>query len=86
MTNRKFRDRSSGYQQSHDIAIIGMACWYPGAQNLLQLWENILTKRQQFRKMLDGRLPLSDYHTANRAAPDKTYGDKATFLEGFEFD
>jgi enediyne polyketide synthase len=86
MTNRKFRDRSSGYQQSHDIAIIGMACWYPGAQNLLQLWENILTKRQQFRKMLDGRLPLSDYHTANRAAPDKTYGDKASFLEGFEFD
>ncbi|MGE0763392.1 MAG: SDR family NAD(P)-dependent oxidoreductase [Bdellovibrionales bacterium] len=69
-----------------DIAIIGMACWYPGAQDLVQLWENVLTKRRQFRRMLDTRLPLHDYQDDNPAAMDKTYGKRAAFLEGFEFD
>ncbi|NEO45906.1 MAG: hypothetical protein F6K55_17960, partial [Moorea sp. SIO4A3] len=32
------------------IAVIGMGCYYPGANNLRQLWENILTRRRQFRR------------------------------------
>ena len=82
----KQKKKNQSTHQPTDIAVIGMSCWYPGAQNLLQFWENILGKRQQFRRMLDGRLPIADYHNPNRQAPDKTYGDKAAFLEGFEFD
>ena len=82
----KQKKKNQTTHQPTDIAVIGMSCWYPGAQNLLQFWENILGKRQQFRRMLDGRLPIADYHNPNRQAPDKTYGDKAAFLEGFEFD
>ncbi|QXP88039.1 type I polyketide synthase [Methylococcus capsulatus] len=68
------------------IAVIGMACRYPGAGNLLQLWENILSRRQQFREIPDVRLPLADYYDPDPAAPDKTYGRKAAVLDGFEFD
>ncbi|MDF9393821.1 MULTISPECIES: type I polyketide synthase [Methylococcus] len=73
-------------QTAQPIAVIGMACRYPGAGNLLQLWENILSRRQQFREIPDVRLPLADYYDPDPAAPDKTYGRKAAVLDGFEFD
>lgn len=69
-----------------DIAIIGMACWYPGARNLIQNWENILAKRRQYRRILDKRLPLSDYYDPKKSTPDKTYGKYACYIDGFEFD
>ncbi|MDQ3230418.1 MAG: hypothetical protein M3Q07_01245, partial [Pseudobdellovibrionaceae bacterium] len=72
--------------QGEGIAIIGMSCWYPGAQTLVEFWENILSKRQQFRRMPDERLPLDQYHSLDRSMPDKTYGTEAAVMDGFEFD
>ncbi|MBF0503524.1 MAG: SDR family NAD(P)-dependent oxidoreductase [Candidatus Omnitrophica bacterium] len=71
---------------SSDIAVIGLACYYPGASNIKELWENILARRIQFRRMLDQRLPLSEYYDADAKASDKTYLTKAAFLENFVFD
>ncbi|MFO1428675.1 MAG: SDR family NAD(P)-dependent oxidoreductase [Candidatus Competibacteraceae bacterium] len=72
--------------ERNKIAVIGMAGWYPGAQSLRQLWENVLTKRQQFREMVDCRLPLSDYYDPDKNAPDKVYSRKAAYIENFDFD
>lgn len=69
-----------------DIAVIGTACYYPGASNIKELWENILARRVQFRRMLDKRLPLGEYYDEDAKAPDKTYLIKAAFLENFQFD
>ncbi len=68
------------------IAIIGIACYYPEARNPLQLWENILARRRQFRRFPDQRLPPDEYHDSDKSAPDKTYGVKGAFIDGFEFD
>jgi acyl transferase domain-containing protein/acyl-CoA thioesterase FadM/acyl carrier protein len=68
------------------IAIIGMACHYPGAQDLRSFWENILTRRRQFRSFPDSRFPLAEYYDPDPAAPDKTYCPKAGLLDGFSFD
>ncbi len=73
-------------QPSSGVAIIGMSCWYPGAPSLLEFWENILARRQQFRRMPDQRLPLDQYQDSNRSTPDKTYGTEAAVLDGFDFD
>jgi len=72
--------------KSHGVAIIGIACWYPGARNPLELWENILARRRQFRRMPDVRLPLSDYFHPDPKVPDKTYGDQAAVIDGYEYD
>ncbi len=69
-----------------DIAVIGVGCYYPGAANVSELWENILARRVQFRRMLDQRLPLSDYYDEDPKSTDKTYLTKAAFLENFQFD
>jgi len=39
------------------IAVIGMACVYPGAQSPAELWENVLAQRESFRKIPPQRLP-----------------------------
>src|SRR5580658_9839858 len=71
---------------STPIAIVGIACRYPDAASPAELWENVLAGRRAFRRIPDERMRLEDYWSADRAAPDKFYSDKAAVIEGFEFD
>lgn len=75
-----------GQTKNNTIAIIGISCHYPGAETLLQLWENILSRRQQFRSPPNIRLPLSDYYDSDPKTSDKTYGSRMAVIDGFEFD
>jgi enediyne polyketide synthase len=68
------------------IAIIGLGCRYPDARSPRELWENVLSRRQSFRRMPDERLPLSEYGDSDRSAPDATYGTRAAVIDGFDFD
>ena len=71
---------------SSSIAVIGLACRYPDATTPRELWENVLARRRQFRRMPDCRLPLADYYDADKKAPDKTYVRQAALIDGFDFD
>ena len=82
----KLSQESTSPALNSDIAVIGIGCYYPGASNVRELWENILSRRVQFRRMLDQRLPLADYYNEDSKFPDKTYLTKAAFLENFQFD
>jgi len=81
-----FTSYNNSASPTSDIAVIGVACYYPGASNTKELWENILARRVQFRRMLDQRLPLSKYYDPDPKAPDKTYLTKAAFIENYQFD
>jgi enediyne polyketide synthase len=72
--------------QNCRIAVIGIGCYYPGANSPLQLWENILARRRQFREMPDVRLPNADYYDPDPLVPNKTYQNKAAVLDGYQFD
>ncbi|MFT3776263.1 MAG: SDR family NAD(P)-dependent oxidoreductase [Minicystis sp.] len=69
-----------------EIAVVGIGCWYPGARNPKELWENILGRRRQFRRMPDVRLPLAEYHHPDKRVSDKTYGARAAVIDGYDFD
>ena len=56
--------------------------WYPGAQSPAQLWANILSKRQAFRRFREERMPAALYHSADPRAEDRTHGE----LDGLVFD
>ena len=71
---------------SSAIAVVGMGCQYPGAKDLKQLWSNILAKRRQFRQLPSVRLPKAEYYDGDPSVADKTYGDRAALIDGFEFD
>ena len=68
------------------IAVIGLGCWYPGARNPGEFWENILSRRLEFRSIPDERLPLADYCDPDGESPDKMYAKRAAVMDGFEFD
>ncbi len=68
------------------IAVVGLGCWYPGARDPRQLWENVLSRRREFRRFLDQRLPVADYHDPDRTVPDKVYTRRAAYIDGFVFD
>jgi enediyne polyketide synthase len=69
----------------HQIAVIGVGCYYPGAKDKKELWGNILSRRRQFREMPYCRLPISDYYDKNNS-PDKTYSRHVAVIDGFQFD
>ena len=71
---------------SSPIAIVGMGCWLPGAADPRQLWENVLARRREFRRMPDVRTPLSDYYDQTGKDPDKFYQSKVAVIDGFAFD
>lgn len=68
------------------IAIVGMACRYPDADDVAQLFENSLAQRQAFRKIPDVRLAAAEYCDESGSSPDSAYVHQAAVLEGFEFD
>ncbi|MFT4974556.1 MAG: enediyne polyketide synthase [Myxococcota bacterium] len=68
------------------IAVVGVACRYPGAASPSELWEDTLALRRAFRRMPDARLPLDDYFSSDRSASDKTYSTRAAVLTGWHFD
>jgi enediyne polyketide synthase len=67
------------------IAVVGIACRYPGANSARELIENILAGRRYFREIPPERWKLEDYYDPDRTQPDKTYCKQAAVLEGFEF-
>jgi enediyne polyketide synthase len=71
---------------SERIAIIGMACRYPEADNPKMLWENLLAQRRAFRRLPTERLNLADYFSADPTTPDAIYCSQAAVIEGYEFD
>ena len=68
------------------IAIVGMSCQYPDAKNPQQLWENVLAKRQAFRRLPQERLSLDDYFSPDKSTPDAIYSQQAAVIEGYDFD
>ncbi|HEV3039497.1 MAG TPA: type I polyketide synthase [Candidatus Angelobacter sp.] len=71
---------------SDGIAIVGLACCYPGANTPQELWENVLAQRRAFRRMPAERLRIEDHFSDDRSTPDATYSSYAALIEGYVFD
>ncbi len=67
------------------IAIVGMACRYPDADTVDQLFESSLAKRQAFRQIPRARLSPAYFDTHGDTA-DRAYTRQAAVLKGFDFD
>src|ERR1022692_4905256 len=68
------------------IAIVGLACRYPDADDPPALLDLVLTGRRAFRRLPPCRLDLADHYSADPAAPDATYSTRAALIEGWQFD
>ncbi len=69
-----------------NIAVVGIACCYPGADTPEQLWENILARRRSFRRLPAERINLNDYLGDKDDQGDTFYTAEAAVIEGYQFD
>lgn len=63
-------------QPAQDIAIVGMACLFPGAGDVTTYWQNILAKKEAFSEPPDG----AHREAASAGDPDAVYCTRAGYL------
>ena len=68
------------------IAVVGLACRFPDADDAAALFQVITTGRRAFRRIPPCRVDLADYYSSNPATPDATYSTRAALIEGWQFD
>jgi polyketide-type polyunsaturated fatty acid synthase PfaA len=71
---------------SADIAIIGMACLFPGARDLRRYWQNICRRVDAVRTVPPQRWRVEDFYATDRLAADRIYSRWGAFLDDFVFD
>src|SRR6185437_10619134 len=70
----------------HSIAIVGLACRYPDADDPGALLNVALSGRRTFRRIPPCRVDLADYYSSDPATADATYSTRAALIEGWRFD
>ncbi|MPZ00560.1 MAG: SDR family NAD(P)-dependent oxidoreductase [Actinophytocola sp.] len=65
------------------VAIVGLGCRYPDAASPAQLWQNVLARRQAFRRLPESRLGQG---YRDDTSPDATYLTRAAVLRDWTFD
>ena len=73
-------------EKALDVAIIGMACIYPGAKNIEEFWGNILAGKDCVTEVPDERWNKELYYDANSTDGDKTPSKWGGFIPRIDFD
>ncbi|HEY1064643.1 MAG TPA: SDR family NAD(P)-dependent oxidoreductase [Pirellulales bacterium] len=69
-----------------DIAIVGMACYYPKASGLRQYWENILNSKYAVTEVPRSHWDWSLYYDPDPKARDRIISKWGGFLDDVAFD
>ena len=68
------------------LAVVGLACRFPDADDPAALLDVVLTARRTFRRLPPGRIDLAEYYQPDLAISDATYSTRAAVLEGWKFE
>jgi len=83
----KFRSPATAARpQPCDVAIVGMACHYPGATNLRQYWNNILNRREMIQEIPSSHWDWRLYYDPDPTARDCMVSKWGGFLDDIQFD
>lgn len=63
------------------IAVIGMACRFPGASSPESFWDNLKNGKQFITEVPADRWKIADYYSANKPVPNKTYSKWGGYIE-----
>src|SRR5262245_56137505 len=55
------------------LAVVGMACRFPGADNLDEFWDLLRAGRSAFGELPAGRLNLDDHYSPEKGVIGRTY-------------
>ncbi len=72
-------------QNSGKLAIIGIGCLFPGADNCSSYWANIREGIDAISEIPSTHWKTADYHDPDPKSPDHTYGQRGGFIPPFPF-
>ncbi|HWP01057.1 MAG TPA: beta-ketoacyl synthase N-terminal-like domain-containing protein, partial [Methylococcus sp.] len=85
--NERSHPKGAGREVAQrDIAIIGMACLLPMAQELRTYWQNIINRVDAIREVSEDRWRPIDFFDPRRGVKDKIYSKWGGFLDDIQFD
>jgi acyl transferase domain-containing protein len=67
------------------VAIIGMGCMFPQAEDLARYWANICNKVDAITDVPESHWSVADYYDHDPKAPDRTYAHRGGFLTPVDF-
>ena len=87
MVNSNDLDEIGGLHQGpfEPIAVFGMGCLMPDANNLDDFWNNIIKSKVSIRDLPEYRWDLADFYNEDGGV-NKTYSKIGAFVENYEFD
>ena len=65
------------------VAIIGIACQFPGSDNPLEFWETLKEGKNHVTVIPDDRWKVNSFYDDNADSPGKMYTNKGAFLKGY---
>ncbi len=71
-------------QHKHLIAIVGMACRFPGANNYSQFWQNLEQGVNSITEIPSQRWEVERYYSSTPQHPHKTISKWGGFIEGID--
>lgn len=88
MLKNKFKriEKCERQEKPCDIAIIGMSCFYPGANSVQRYWTNIINRFNAVTEIPASHWDWRLYYDANPRAPDKIISKWGGFLDDITFD
>ncbi len=93
MNSLETNNSNSSVRHPIPIAIVGMGSLFPEAITVGELWDNILSRKNCIREIVDkdpkdyeGYWRMDEYFDPDPLAPDKTYGKTGAFLPEVKFD
>lgn len=72
--------------RSLDVAIVGMACIFPGAKNLDEYWRNIILGKDSVTEVPDERWNKDVYYDPESTAGDMSHSKWGGFIPQIDFD
>ena len=69
--------------KNSDIAIIGISCKLPGANNHMDFWHNLMQKKSAIQEIPPTRWNVEDYYQSQRQ-PDKTVSKWAGLIDNID--
>src|SRR5687767_6871870 len=67
------------------VAVIGLGCVMPDANNVEEFWNNIVQGRNSIREVPKERWNADLFWDADPSKPDKTYAKIGAFVTGYKF-
>ena len=68
-----------------DMAIVGMSCRFPGAENYTQYWRNLTEGRSSVGEVPANRWDREAFYSADVREPNKSTSKWGGFVDGVEF-